>query len=461
MQSLAPQELQIRPKLTTSEIDALLMQVALKEAKKGEGKTAPNPLVGAVIARDGEMLSSGYHAKAGSLHAEIEALRHLKCISDACGATLYVTLEPCSTFGKTSPCTKAIIDAGVKRVVYGATDPNPLHQGEAEKILSAAGIEVVTGVLTKECQELNKHWNHRMQTGLPWVIAKYGMSLDGRISSFPGRRWITSEKSRRDAMRLRAQVEAILVGGGTIRDDDPSLTLRGLSKKERPFSQPWRIVWSRSGDIPRSAQVLTDKECSKTIVLTERSLRRALQDLAERGISSVLIEGGGRTLGEAFDNHLVDEVRFYVAPIMIGGPVLAVGGIGYQKGRRLTQVFHNDHLRRSASQMDTVPKFEVLFGQCVHTEPLSKYVSALTRSLPLVSPFQSCLKEVEVQVEVEMEVSPEEPRLPVVPHQPSRSPRHNQYEISGLTSVSYRMLGEDLVISGLVKKFPNNSLPEK
>ena len=361
MQSAAQQ----RPQQIDNEEDAFLMQVALKEAKKGEGKTSPNPIVGAVIACDGKILSKGFHSQAGGPHAEIEVLSHLASPFAAQGATLYVTLEPCSTHGKTPSCTQAIIDAGIGRVVYGATDPNPVHQGRADKILSEAGIEVVTGVLKKECQELNKYWNHRIQTGLPWVIAKYGMSLDGRISSFPGRRWITSEKSRRDAMRLRAHVEAIFVGGGTIRHDDPELTIRSLSKKKKLFSQPWRIVWSRSGDIPRSARVLTDAHCGKTIVLKQMSLRRALQDVGARGISSVLIEGGGYTLGEAFDHQLVDEVRLYVAPILIGGPVLAVGGMG--------------------------------LGD----------------------------------------------------------------KISGLTSVSYRMLGEDLVISGLIKKFSNKSLPEK
>lgn len=318
------------------EADVFWMQVAIAEAVRGRGKTAPNPIVGAVIVRDGNMLSTGYHAAAGGPHAEIEALRHLD--SPIGGATLYITLEPCSTFGKTPPCTHAIIDANIARVVYGATDPNPNHQGRAAKTLEQAGIEITTSVLARECEQLNQYWNHRMRTGLPWVIAKCGMSLDGRISSFPGRRWITSEKSRRDAMRLRAKVDAILVGGNTIRDDDPALTVRGLSKKSTPSIHPWRVIWSRSGNISPRAQVLTDAYQHKTMIETDKSLQATIGDLGARGISSLLIEGGGKTLGEAFYHQLVDEVRFYVAPLLLGGPVNSVGAIGLPGGSALTHV---------------------------------------------------------------------------------------------------------------------------
>lgn len=314
------------------------MQLAIAEAKKGCGKTAPNPIVGAVIVRNEKVLSTGYHSAAGQPHAEIEALRNLSSPADTHGATIYVTLEPCSTIGKTPPCTQAIINAGFARVVYGATDPNSIHQGRAKKIFEQAGITVVSGVLAKECEELNTFWNHRMKTGQPWVIAKCGMSLDGRISSPPGQRWITSAASRHDAMLLRGQVEAILVGGGTIRDDDPALTVRGFSKTSIPPHQPWRIIWSRSGNIPSTAQVLTDAHSERTIVMRNKPLKVTLQELAARGISSILIEGGGRTLGEAFDNHLVDEVRFYIAPLLLGGPIPAVGGIGFLKGLELKKV---------------------------------------------------------------------------------------------------------------------------
>ncbi|MBX9742972.1 MAG: bifunctional diaminohydroxyphosphoribosylaminopyrimidine deaminase/5-amino-6-(5-phosphoribosylamino)uracil reductase RibD [Chthoniobacterales bacterium] len=313
--------------------DPFFMRLAIEEALKGSGQTAPNPCVGAVIVREGRVLSYGYHHAAGKPHAEVEALHNLASPQEARGATLYVTLEPCSTTGKTPPCTKALMEAGFARVVYGATDPNPHHRGQAAEILTAAGIEVTTSILEKECSELNRHWNYRMQTGLPWVIAKCGMSLDGRISSFPGRRWITSPTSRRDAMRLRARVEAILVGGETIRIDDPALTVR-LHKRGQsrdpgiPGLTPFRVVWSRSGNIPKDAHVLTDGHRARTLIFSSVSLKEALRELGGRGISSVLIEGGGYTLGEAFDQNLVNEVRFYIAPLLLGGPTAALGGKG-------------------------------------------------------------------------------------------------------------------------------------
>jgi diaminohydroxyphosphoribosylaminopyrimidine deaminase/5-amino-6-(5-phosphoribosylamino)uracil reductase len=315
------------------------MKLAIEEAKQGSGKTSPNPTVGAVLVKDGRLLAKGYHHAAGMPHAEIEAIS--KLIPDfhlrpgtyglqprpLAGCTLYVTLEPCSSHGRTPPCTEAIIVAGISRVVYGTTDPDPRHRGRASKILEKAGIEVIEGVLAPECAALNTHWNHRISTGLPWIIAKAGMSLDGRLDSPPNRRWITSPASRREAMHLRATVEAILVGGETIRTDDPSLTIRGIRlPKDHP--QPWRVVWSRSGNLSKKATVFTDKHKDRTLVFTGRSLKNTLAELAQRGISSVLLEGGGQTLGEAFDQNLVDEIRFFIAPIIQGGQVPTVGGLG-------------------------------------------------------------------------------------------------------------------------------------
>lgn len=311
------------------------MRLALTEAAKGLGKTAPNPVVGAVIVRDGKLLSKGYHRAAGLPHAEIEAIRQLapdlqpSAFSlrshPLANATLYVTLEPCSSHGRTPPCTSAIIAAGIGRVVYGATDPDSRHRGRASRLLKKAGIEVTSGVLADECSGLNRHWNHRQRTGLPWVIAKAGMSLDGRIDSPPQRRWITSEASRCESMRLRASVEAVLVGGGTARDDDPSLTVRGI-RLPKGHPQPWRIVWSRSGDFPKTLKLFTDAHSDRTIIFRGISLRAALKELAHRGISSVLIEGGGHTHGEAFARSLVDEIRFFIAPILQGGKVPVLGG---------------------------------------------------------------------------------------------------------------------------------------
>lgn len=324
------------------------MRLAIKEASRALGRTAPNPAVGAILVKNGRLLSKGYHHAAGLPHAEIETISKLEAGScelatkktrsvgiaqlpapnsklPALGATLYVTLEPCSSHGKTPPCTEAIIRAGISRVVYGATDPEKRHRGKAARILGKAGIEVVEGLLAQECAALNAHWNHRASTGFPWVITKAGMSLDGRIDSPPHRRWITSAASRREAMRLRSTVEAILVGGGTVRADDPSLTIRGV-KLPNGHPQPWRAVWSRSGDIPKNCKLLTDTHRDRTIILKGMTLRTALKELAHRGISSVLIEGGGHTHGEAFRSQLVDEVRFFIAPVIQGGSVPTVSG---------------------------------------------------------------------------------------------------------------------------------------
>lgn len=304
--------------------DIKWMRIALREARRGDGRTHPNPAVGAAIVKNGRLLASGWHRAAGSAHAEIEALAALPKAAAARGATLYVSLEPCCTHGRTPPCTAAIIAAGISRVVYGARDPNPKHSGRADKILAKAGISVAAGVLANECASLNRAWNKWIATGFPYVIAKAGMSLDGRIASPPGRRWLTSEESRRDAMLLRASCAAILVGGETIRTDNPKLTLRGI----RGIPQPLRVVWSRRGNLPPDSRIFTDRFRDKTRVFRRTPLRGVLRALGEAGVPSVLIEGGGYTLGEAFDGGLVDHAVFYIAPVLTGGKVPAVGGIG-------------------------------------------------------------------------------------------------------------------------------------
>jgi len=310
------------------------MRLAVREASRALGQTSPNPAVGAVIVKNGRILAKGYHRAAGLPHAEIEAIRQLTP-SQLRASTIYVTLEPCSSHGRTPPCTDAIIAAGISRVVYGATDPDRRHRGRAAALLKKVGVAVTSRVIGEECSALNAHWNHRASTGLPWVIAKAGMSLDGRIDSPPSRRWITSAASRKEAMRLRASVEAILVGGGTVRADDPALTIRGI-RLPKGHPQPWRIVWSKSGNIPKNCKLLTDAHRDRTVVFTGLTLRKVLQELGKRGISSVLIEGGGQTLGEAFKGSLVDEVRFFIAPVIQGGNVPTV--IGHITPVRLTDV---------------------------------------------------------------------------------------------------------------------------
>ncbi len=307
----------------TASADETFMWAALAEAQRGVGSVSPNPAVGAVLVRGGRVVSSGYHRAPGLPHAEIE------CLASAPGgslrsATLYVTLEPCSTTGRTPPCTEAIVRAGVGRVVIGATDPNPVHAGRGCDQLRASGIDVTASVLEVECTRLNEAFNKWIVTGKPFVIAKCGMSLDGRLTRPPGEgQWLTSLAARRHARELRTQVDAILIGAETLRQDDPSLTTR-----VRGARQPWRVVLTRSGKLPRRAQLFRDRFADRTLVYRGKTLAKVLDDLGRREITSVLIEGGGNTLGQAFDVRLVDRVQFYLAPLLTGGPVLAVPGKG-------------------------------------------------------------------------------------------------------------------------------------
>lgn len=303
--------------------DEKFMREAIKLARRGAGQTRPNPAVGCVLVKNGRIIARGYHRRAGQPHAEIEALRALKNPDRARGATAYVTLEPCSTHGRTPPCTEALARAGLARVVVGAIDPNPRHRGRGLACLARAGIETVSGLLADQCAALNPEFHHFMLTGMPWVVAKCGMSLDGRLTRPPGEgQWITSAAARADAMKLRARVGAILVGAGTIRADDPALTVRGIKSVE----QPRRIVWAPRSQPAAKAQVFTDHDRQQTIVLRQSSLRAALRALGRQGIQSVLVEGGGHTLGQLFSSHLANEVVFYLGPMIAGGSVPAVAG---------------------------------------------------------------------------------------------------------------------------------------
>jgi diaminohydroxyphosphoribosylaminopyrimidine deaminase/5-amino-6-(5-phosphoribosylamino)uracil reductase len=294
--------------------DEVWMLVALGDARRGVGLTSPNPPVGAALVKDDHLVASGWHRKAGGPHAEVEALRG----HDARGATLYVTLEPCSTHGRTPPCVDAIIAAGVAHVVWGADDPNPQHAGRARKLLTAAGIEVSSGVLRTECEEIIAPFAKLITTGLPYVIAKAGISLDGRITRPAGEsQWLTGEAARADAMKLRAQCDAIIVGAETVRRDNPALTLRGPNIPEAK-QQPWRVVLTRGGNLPPDAQIFTDAHKDRTLVLHDQSLPEILKSLAARGVMQVLIEGGGTVLAQAFNAGLVDEAVFYIAPLISG-----------------------------------------------------------------------------------------------------------------------------------------------
>jgi len=311
----------------TTDGDEKFMRAALDEAKKALGQTSPNPAVGAVLVIDNRIVSKGHHREAGHAHAEIECLRDFGAPLPA-RATLYVTLEPCSTTGRTAPCTDAIIRAGLKNVVVGATDLNPRHSGRGLVELRKAGVQVRDGILAEECTRLNEAFNKWIVTGQPFVIAKCGMSLDGRLTRPPNEsRWITGRDARRDVHQLRACVDAVLVGAETVRTDNPRLTVRGV----RGARQPWRVVLTRSGQLPRQAHVASDKFAARTLVYKRKSLLSVLKDLGKRSVTSVLIEGGGEVLGEALDKKLIDKVQIYLGPILTGGPVVAFPGQGAGK----------------------------------------------------------------------------------------------------------------------------------
>jgi diaminohydroxyphosphoribosylaminopyrimidine deaminase/5-amino-6-(5-phosphoribosylamino)uracil reductase len=309
------------PKAKTHEA---FMWAALTEAHRGFGLTSPNPAVGAVLVVDKKIVGRGHHRRAGAPHAEVECLRQFRKPLPK-SATLYVTLEPCSTTGRTGPCTNAIFEAGVRKLVIGALDPNPRHAGRGIELLRKAGLEVRTDVLPRECSELNESYNKWIRTGTPFVVAKCGMSLDGRLSAPSSEsQWLTSSAARRHAQRLRAQVDAILVGAETIRADNPRLTARGQPRGK----QPWRIVLSRTGRLPRGARIFTDRFAARTIVYGNIQLDVLLRELGAKEITSILIEGGGEILGQALDERLIDKIQLYVAPIFTGGPTIAFAGTG-------------------------------------------------------------------------------------------------------------------------------------
>lgn len=300
------------------------MRAALNEAKKALGRTSPNPAVGAVLVVDKRIVAKGHHRGAGRDHAEVECLGNFGTPVPT-GATLYVTLEPCSTAGRTGPCTEAILKAGVRNVVVGATDVNPRHSGKGIMQLRNAGVSVREGVLADDCAQINEAFNKWIVTRRPFVIAKCGMSLDGRLTR-PSEesRWITGASARRQAHQLRARVDAILVGAKTVRVDNPRLTVRGV----RGARQPWRVVLARSGKLPRRAHLFSDRFSSRTLIYQGKSLATVLKNLGERGVTSVLIEGGGETLGQALDARLIDKVQLYLGPMLTGGPIIAFPGRG-------------------------------------------------------------------------------------------------------------------------------------
>jgi len=316
------------------------MTLALAEAENGVGRTAPNPPVGAVIVRDGELLGRGWHRAAGQPHAEREAIadalaRHG---ADALrGACLYVTLEPCSTHGRTPPCTDGILEAGIARVVYACRDENPAHCGRADAVLKDAGVDVVSGVLQQDALRQLRPFFKVRRTGLPWVIWKTAMSIDGRLTRLPDEsQWLTSDAARLDVQRLRSTVDAILTSGETVRRDRPALTIR-VSELADGRLQPWRVVFSDSPDsLPADAPVMRDT--GRTWVMPRAGLAGSLKTLAtEQGVLSAMMEAGGVLASAFFSEGLIDEIVVYMAPMLCGGPVSATSDPALPEPLRLLE----------------------------------------------------------------------------------------------------------------------------
>ena len=320
--------------------DAHWIGLALDEARKGIGRTAPNPPVGAVLVKEGQLIGRGWHQRAGMPHAEREA------IADAVrnhgpdatrGATAYVTLEPCSTQGRTPACTRGLIEAGVARVVYACPDPNPAHAGRADAMLAAAGIDVLAGVCKDEARRILRPFEKVIKTGLPWVIWKSAMSLDGRLTRPPGEgQWLTGEAARHDVQKLRSQVDAIFTSGETVRRDHPALTIR-VPEFLEGRTQPWRVVFTEKPEsLPQDAPLFTDAWRERTLLRSGTDLESALRELVrEQGILCAMVEAGGQFSAALFEAGLIDEVVVYSAPMLCGGPVPALAGKALPHSLRL------------------------------------------------------------------------------------------------------------------------------
>jgi len=377
----------------TSNVDQFYMRRALKLAARGLGAVEPNPMVGCVIVRDpktadcakiapdcanadsvcadcsdfadetaeARIVGEGWHQRFGGPHAEVNALA---AAGDAArGATMYVTLEPCSHFGKTPPCCDAIIAAGIRRVVVATRDPFPKVDGSGIEKLEAAGIEVKVGVLESKARELNAPYWTRLTKKRPWIIGKWAMTLDGKIATRVGSSyWISSDESRLLVHRLRSRVDAILIGSRTAMEDDPKLTVR-LPEGETPLRTPTRVVFDSGGTLsafselaltardvplllvfgpeaPVEKKVFWESKGAEVLVIDaptrEQRLILLMEELTERGMTNVLVEGGGELLGRLFDLEMIDEVKVFVAPKIVGGKeaVVPVGGGGRELMRK-------------------------------------------------------------------------------------------------------------------------------
>ncbi len=333
------------------------MNIALEIAKRGLGRTNPNPLVGCVIVKDDKILATGYHERIGESHAEINAIKNLNENKlDAIGATLYVNLEPCSHYGKTPPCANVVANLGLKKVVVGMLDPNPLVNGKGIKILRDKGIEVITGVLEDECKKLNEIFINYITNKRPFVVLKQAMTLDGKIATYKGdSKWITCEKSRQYVHKLRDRLASIVVGINTVLKDDPLLSVRHVEKRGNDCI---KIVVDSKGRLPLDCNLIKNMTFDNEVILATTSkidesrkneyikrgvyvlcldgengrvdLNLLMDELYKLNIDSVLLEGGGTLNASFLENKLVSKVVFFISPKIIGGinaktPVLGKG----------------------------------------------------------------------------------------------------------------------------------------
>lgn len=320
------------------------MKRALTLAKRAEGKTSPNPMVGAVIFKDENIIATGYHKKAGTPHAEINALK--KAGTDARGASIAISLEPCCHTGKTGPCTQALIDAGIKQVIYAIDDPYTEVNGRSRKILEDAGITVLSGVCSKESKRLNEVYFHFHTTGRPFVVVKLAQTLDGRIATKTGdAKWITGTVARSYGHKLRARYDAIAVGANTVRADNPQLTVRHVKGRN-----PYRIIITSSPNLPKRSDIFINNGDNKTIIATTAKvlstgaysdvetwkiatgkngvdLRDLLKRVARNGMQSILFEGGSQIVTSLFNRGLVDKYYQFTAPLILGDGTNAIGDL--------------------------------------------------------------------------------------------------------------------------------------
>jgi len=331
----------------SSSSDVSFIRLALRLAGRAYGQTSPNPMVGAVLVKAGRIIGQGWHHRAGEPHAEIEALREAKKKNlSTTGTTLYLTLEPCCTHGRTPPCTDAIKAAGIKRVVVAATDPNPAHAGRGFRILQRAGIRVTKGVLAEEAARLNEAFNHWIVHRTPFVTVKAAMTLDGKIATASGEsKWITGAEARAEGMRLRAGADAILVGVNTVLADDPSLTVRQGPRSKVQSPRLRRIVLDSQARTPLNSKVVSDEFAALTTIVVGRSapakrvaalartvsvvraplrggridLRWLLKKLGKDNVTSLLVEGGGEVNASFLLGGFTHRVVFFYAPKILGG----------------------------------------------------------------------------------------------------------------------------------------------